>query len=254
MPAKNSQKYYVKDGYYHIYNRGVENIAIFRDQQDYEVFLSFLETYLTPQDPTLKEKLTDPSLTSTEKQQILKQLNMNNFHDEITMLAFVLMPDHFHFFIKQKKRTSLNSFMNSLCTRYAMYFNRKYKRTGHLFQGVYKAVLIEHESYFVPLATYIHKNPLSLSDEDALTTQPSSYPHYLGHHQNSWVKPEEIQSLFLKTNSALSYEQFVKETEDFSLIEDEKIDEHDWIVSEINIRPPLEEPKKQGFLRRLFDI
>lgn len=48
MPSKNSLKDYVKGGYYHLYNRGVEKRAIFQDQQDYSVFLSYLKTYLTP--------------------------------------------------------------------------------------------------------------------------------------------------------------------------------------------------------------
>ena len=118
MPGKNSIKQYADNGYYHIYNRGVEKRVIFQDQQDYNVFLSYLKNYLLPKnDKELKEKLSDPNISYKERDKIIKLLGLNNFAGEITLIAYCLMPNHFHFQIKQKGGASIDKFMNSLATR-----------------------------------------------------------------------------------------------------------------------------------------
>lgn len=219
MPARNSIKLYIDDGYYHIYNRGVEKRLIFLDQQDYSVFLKYLSDYLLPKDEKfLKTQLSSPTLSSREKDGILRLLRLNNFADEITFLAYCLMPNHFHFFIKQKSPTSIDKFMQSLSTRYIMYFNRRYKRVGTLFQAVYKAVLVSHEAQFINLTKYIHKQALEL-------TQPSSYENYIGKKKTLWVKPDEVLSYFSKTNLRLTYKAFMEEGDDFESINKQIIDE-----------------------------
>lgn len=163
MPAKNSRKTYATNCYYHLYNRGVEKRTIFQDQQDYGVFLSYLKEYLLPKDEAeLNKKLSDPDISYQDKDKVLKKLRLNNFNQEITLLAYCLMPNHFHFFLKQKSMGAIDKFMNSLGTRYTMYFNRKYKRVGSLYQGVYKAVPITSDAQFVYLSKYIHKQGLAL--------------------------------------------------------------------------------------------
>ena len=223
MPAKNSIKQYLENGYYHIYNRGVEKRLIFLDQQDYLVILNYLKEYLLPKDEkSLREQLSNPTTTYREKDKILRILRLNNFADEITLLAYCLMPNHFHFFVKQKSAQSIDSFMQSLGTRYAMYFNRKCKRVGSLFQAVYKAVLVTHEEQFVYLSKYIHKQALASKGEtlQGWKEQPSSYPEYLGRRKTEWVHPEEVLSYFSETNPKLSYQAFVEETEDdFTIIQ-----------------------------------
>src|SRR3989344_4059724 len=103
MPAKNAIKQYLKGGYYHLYKRGVEKRLTFMDEQDYGVLLSYLKEYLLPKDlKSLHERLADSTITSQERDKILKKLRLNNFTEEITLLAYCLMPNHFHLFIKQK--------------------------------------------------------------------------------------------------------------------------------------------------------
>ena len=202
MPAKNSRKTFVENGYYHIYNRGVEKRIIFLDKQDYSVFLSYLKSYLLPKnEKALYDRLSDPSISSKEKDRVFKMLRLNNFHKEITLLAYCLMPNHFHFFLKQKSAGAIDVFMNSLATRYTMYFNHKHKRVGHLYQGVYKAVLVTSDAQFINLSRYIHKQALPL--------QPSSYSDYILRSKTEWVHPEEILDYFSKDNKRLSYENFV---------------------------------------------
>ena len=153
MPARHSRKTYVANSFYHLYNRGVEKREIFVDDQDYAVFLSYLKDYLVQKDiQALNLRLSDPLLTSGEREKIYKLLKLNNFKDHIILLCYSLMPNHFHFLVKQDEEETIDSFLNSLLTRYAMYFNRKYKRVGHLFQDVYKAVLIESEEQLLHLS------------------------------------------------------------------------------------------------------
>lgn len=221
MPARNSVKQYVDNSYYHIYNRGVEKRVIFLDDQDYAVFLNYLKDYLSPKnDLELRKKISDPQTPSREKGKLIKSLRMNNFHGQITLLSYCLMPNHFHFFIKQKEASSIDRFMQSLGTRYTMYFNRKYKRVGSLFQAVYKAVLIDKEAQFVYLSKYIHKQALALQGETLQSwEQPSSYKEYLNQRETSWVNAKEILSYFSLTNPSLSYQSFIESNPDNGAIE-----------------------------------
>lgn len=199
MPAKNSIKQYLKNGYYHIYNRGVDKRIIFEDKQDYGVFLNYLKYYLSP----------IPKLTSLRKISVnnktyqISDYKCKNYSQVITLLAYCLMTNHFHLLIKQSDSRSIESFMKSLGTRYTMYFNKRRQRSGRLFQGVYQAVSIDNTAQLLHLSRYIHLNPRPKS----LLKQPSSYPDYLRLKNTSWVKPGEILKSF---NNKNSYQNFVE--------------------------------------------
>jgi putative transposase len=211
MPTKHSNKIYVEDGYYHIYNRGVEKRNIFLDTRDYAVFIDYLKEYLSPKDEkTLRRYVNDPERTSKERERINRSLSLKNYSSEIKLLAYCLMPNHFHLFLKQSTADAIDRFMSSLSTRYTTYFNRNHKRVGALYQGVYKAVLITNEAQYLHITRYIHKQALIKSGEDDLDF-PSSYPEYLGVRHTDWLHPEEILSLFSETNPSLSYKVFVSE-------------------------------------------
>lgn len=229
MAAKNSIKEYAENSYYHIYNRGVEKRTIFLDDQDLGVFLSYLKEYLLPKDEkSLSQKLSDPAISYKEKDKIIKALRLNNFSDEITLCAYCLMPNHFHLLVKQKTKGGIDKFMRSLGTRYAMYFNMKYKRVGQLYQDVYKAVLVESGEQLLHLSRYIHRNPLSLASQgeclQSYLSQPSSYPEYLGQRKSDWVSTSEVLPYFSKTNPQLSYQSFVEQMDDFPQVSPLAID------------------------------
>lgn len=214
-------KLYSENGYYHIYNRGVEKRLIFQDKQDYAVFLSYLEQYLLPKyEQKLREMLSDPKTTYKEKDKIIKLLRLNNFFGEITLLAYCLMPNHFHFALVQKSPQSIDKFMNSLAARYTMYFNKKYTRVGTLYQDVYKAVNVETDEQLLHLTRYIHRQALALQGEawERKRAQPCSYWEYIGNRKTDWVHPEEVLKFFSKTNPKLSYENFVKQENELSII------------------------------------
>ena len=161
MPAKNVIKIYRENSYYHIYNRGVEKRKIFLDDQDHQVFLSYLKLYLSPRDTSTGLHLAE-ILNGREKEKILRQAALNNFSDSIDLLAFNLMPNHFHLLIKQYPVNAIKSFMQSILTKYVMYFNRKHHRVGTLFQSTYKGNIVETEEELLILSAYININHHSL--------------------------------------------------------------------------------------------
>lgn len=216
MPAKNSRKIYLKNGFYHLYNRGVEKRIIFLDKQDYSVFLSYLKEYLNPKDEVeLYKKIEDPNISYIERDKYLKLLRLNNFFGEITLLAYSLMPNHFHLLVKQNQINSIDKFMNSIGTRYSMYFNKKYHRVGGLYQGVYKAVLVESDEQLLHLSRYIHSQSLALQGEALQEKQPSSCGDYLGLRKTEWLHSNEILSFFSENIPSLTYKSFVQQKDNF---------------------------------------
>ncbi len=202
MPAKNALKHYSENGYYHLYNRGVAKGPVFLDQQDYLVFMSFTKEYLSaPKIPTAEELL----LMKTPY--ILK-----NYWHEITLLSFVLMPNHIHLLLKQKQSRSIESFMRSLFTRYVKYFNKKHDRVGHLFQDVYKGILVEKDEYLLWVSRYIHCNPQEIILPNQVLTNYSfsSYSTYLGLQNQTWVDPSDILAQF---KNKKDYQNFVEDNE-----------------------------------------
>lgn len=210
MPSKNALKEYEPGGYYHLYNRGVNKYLIFKDTKDYKTFLSYLQFYLTP----ARDLQGD---SSQARFPIAPTKTLKNYAGEIELLAYCLMPNHFHLMLKQNSEFGINHFMRSLSTKYVRYFNTRHKRVGHLFQDTYKAVRILNENQFTYVTKYIHRNPLDLfpyKDPGNLSSYPySSYGNYLHLFEQSWVTTVDILRYFSKTNPRLSYQNFVEESE-----------------------------------------
>ena len=201
---------------YHIYNRGVEKRRIFLDNQDYQVFLSYLKIYLSPIEESINNLQNNNELINRYKNiQISRLYTLNNFFKKINLVCYVLMPNHFHLELRQTNKKEIEIFMRSLITKYTMYFNRKYKRVGPLFQGRYKAVLILGEEYQLHLSRYIHLNPMELLIKNQqLQSYPwSSYPSYVGNLKTKWLNKEFILSSFIKNQNNLfnSYKEFVED-------------------------------------------
>ena len=169
---------------YHVLNRANARLPIFFKEQDYQLFENILENG--------REKF------------------------DMRILAYCLMPNHFHLFVQQLSRDGLTIFMRSLCTSYVMYYNKKHQRSGTLFQGIYKAALVESEPYFLHLSRYIHLNPSTITD-DWIKYPYSSYDAYLGKKQISWIDPAPILDFFkVKRGNGLfkhfSYQEFIEDS------------------------------------------
>lgn len=215
MPAKNAIKIYIENGFYHVYNRGVEKRNIFLDNQDFQVFISYLKIYLLPTEESVVDVQKDiESNKKNIKNQISKLYKINNFFNKIELISYVLMPNHFHLELKQKNKQDLEIFMRSLITKYTMYFNRKYKRVGPLFQSRYKAILIQSKEYLLHLSRYIYINPMEIINHKLpLTSYPwSSYPSYINNYPTNWINKKYIFEFFYKNEKAKikSYKEFVE--------------------------------------------
>ena len=193
MPSRNVIKVYIENGYYHIYNRGVEKRIIFKDTQDYKVFLTYLKEYLSP--PPKPEDIKTIFILQGESFKGIKR-QPKNYYKEIELISYCLMPNHFHLLIKQVSKYSIEKFIRSLATRYSVFFNKKYNRVGSLFQGPYKAVLISSENYLLHLSRYIHLNPSEYTDD--LINSYSSYAAYLGLRRTNWVNSDIVLNYFNK--------------------------------------------------------
>jgi len=202
MPSRNTVKQYVANHYYHIYNRGVEKRQIFMDERDYKVFLSYFKVALSDE---LPEEDKEEALSEIEEAR-LRRLNLS---DKVDLLAYCLMPNHFHLLIFQKNDPSaITQLMRSCMNGYVRYFNKRHKRVGSLFQGRYKASLIDNESYLWHISRYIHLNP-----RDWETYPYSSFLYYTGKKKADWVEQEKVLSLH--RGGFGEYRKFLEDYEEY---------------------------------------
>lgn len=191
MPARNTDKEYGENCYYHIYNRGANRTEIFHDEEDYSVFLNILKRHLSQR----------PCFDRVGRE-------YRHLKKDISLLCYCLMPNHFHLLIYNKSKNGIELLMRSLATTYSMYYNKKYKHSGHIFQGVYKASLIEVEQYLDHISRYIHRNPKNYKTYDY-----SSYKALVGSWDVEWLDKEEFWNIFEGTTE--EYKEFLDDYEDF---------------------------------------
>ena len=132
-------------GYYHIINRGVEQRNVFLEADDYEYFEELLSFYV------------------------------ESFN--IVLHNYCLMSNHYHLLIEIQEE-NLSKFMRQLNSNYAIYFNKKYARVGHLWQGRFKSWYVTDEAYLYTLMLYIEQNPLKVNMVQDMSEYPYSSYHY----------------------------------------------------------------------------
>lgn len=136
--------------FYHLYNRGTDKRIIFKDKRDYEHFLFLMYTCNTTK--------------SIELRKI--GLGFDRGNELVNIGAFCLMPNHFHILISEKDKNGISKYMLKLLTAYSMYFNKKYRRTGKLYEGKFKSTYVNNDQYLKYLYSYIHLNPAKLIEKD----------------------------------------------------------------------------------------
>lgn len=192
--------------YYHIYNRGVEKRIIFQDNEDYKTFMEILIWYLVPDERKYPKK-------------IFSRMPKVKVSNSISLLCYCLIPNHFHLLIEQKRDNGIVALMQALGTTYSMYFNRKNKRVGSLFQGRFKAKIVETDKYLLWLSKYIHLNPEEIYRGSLENYQYSSYRFYLHGRPKSFINTKTILDYFFEENKKLSYKKYVEEIDtDFTPI------------------------------------
>lgn len=155
MPTRHAPL--VTDYYYHIYNRGVNKRPIFKTQRDYRRFIQLIRFYKTIDYPLKFSKFI--KLSTDQRKEIWIKLQNDKSH--IDIIAYCLMPNHFHFLLKQNSEFGISKFLGNIQNSHARYFNIKTERIGPLFQGQFKAVKIDSEEQLLHVSRYIHLNPFS---------------------------------------------------------------------------------------------
>ena len=149
---------FVTNNYYHVYNRGVDKRTIFGNKSDYYRFIHNLYEFNSEDAAiNLNRRLIDRGETSINNRKERKLL--------VNIVCYCLMPNHFHLILQQRVRNGITKFMRKIGTGYTMYFNTKNERRGVLFEGAFKAIWIEDDSYLMHLSRYIHLNPAKLATD-----------------------------------------------------------------------------------------
>jgi putative transposase len=150
--------------YYHLYNRGNGKCEIFLDNEDYDRFVKLLYVCNSEYGFKFRDSITDLKIDAFE---------FERGNPLVSVIAWVLMPNHFHIFLIshrsdlwEKGYNPITEFMRKLSTAYAMYFNKKYNRTGSLFEGKFKSKHVGEDNYYKYLFAYMHLNPIKLIQKD----------------------------------------------------------------------------------------
>jgi putative transposase len=169
---------------HHVMIRGIERANIFRDDKDRERFLSRVDEIGTA--------------TGTR------------------IVAWVLMDNHVHLLLFSGS-SGLPRFMRRLLTGYAMWFNRRHQRAGHLFQNRYKSIVCEEDRYLLELVRYIHLNPLrshTVQSLEELDRYPwSGHGVLVGKIRHDWQEKEYVLNQFrrVEKQSIRAYRKFMEE-------------------------------------------
>jgi len=195
MPRRNVLRSDVPENFYHVYVSGHSRRRIFVDEQDYLYFLTLLERYLAPDAVKSANRQTYP-----------------NFYNKVELDAYCLMPQLFHLLVYQFQAGELSLFMRSLMTSYSIYFNKRYKRSGALFESRFRASMISEEAYLEHVTRYIHLIPRQWSEYEY-----SSLPYYLQRLEVTWLNQRRILSSF---SGPTEYMHFLENVEENKKMQD----------------------------------
>ena len=151
---------FVNEEYYHIYNRGVDKRTIFERQEDLERFFESMEEFNTiePIGSIYENSLARIRDIKQKKKFGSSAPKLSKKKELVEFICYNLLPNHYHFILKQVAGEGIAKFMHKLGTGYTNYFNEKYKRSGSLCQGKYQAIHIGSDRYLLHLSVYINLN------------------------------------------------------------------------------------------------
>ena len=199
--------------FYHVYNRGMQKQSIFISDADRFRFL-FLLLFL--QGSNSIRNVSRAIKTSVQHQMLLIDKELKNDvlkNRTIELVAFCLMPNHFHLIIHEIEDDGIAKYMQRVQNAYAKYFNTKYDKSGHLFQGLYKSKHIADDRYLLYLSAYIHKNPTELpnrKDKEEKYYWSSFQDCVATNRFPSLLNPDIIVDRYKEEKGNMSYLKFVK--------------------------------------------
>lgn len=202
----------VTDQFYHVFNRGINHQPTFLDKLEYRRARLSIDFYRFSNLPTRLSKFL--TLSNDDRIKIMENLRKENDR-LVDILAFCLMPNHFHFLLKQLKDKGISKFLGNFQNSYTRYFNTKTGRDGSLFLDQFKAVLIRTDEQLTHVSRYIHLNPFTsyvVKDLDSLFKYPwLSLPEYV-EKESKICELDTIMSYF---KTAKDYINFIKDQADY---------------------------------------
>lgn len=188
---------------YHIFNRSLRNIPIFTNKKEFELFLLATKFYLQP----------DPPVKFSIYRQQKEKYQIDLSQKLVKIIAYCLMPNHFHFILTQIEENGIKEFIRKLSSSYSHYFNIKHEQRGPVFEGKFKAVRVETQEQLLHLSRYIHLNPVtSFIVEDPLEYDYSSYKAYLKNEDTDFLDNSVVMTEF---SSPKKYGKFVLDRKDY---------------------------------------
>lgn len=140
---------------YHLYGRGTDKRTVFLKTKDYDRFVSLLYIFNNTK-PVHVSNLSSTALENV--------LSLKKEEDLVKITAYCLMPNHFHILAQEIKEGGISKFMQKVMTGYTMFFNKKYERTGSLFESSFKSIHANNDNHLKYLLAYIHLNPVKIID------------------------------------------------------------------------------------------
>lgn len=211
--AANRKTVFANGEIYHIYNRGVEKRPTFTSRREFERAIETLEYYRFAKPPYRFSHFI--RLDKELKDLALKKLSANE--KLVEFLAYCLMPNHFHFLLRQIADNGISKFAANFTNSYTKYFNTKHDRIGPLCQGIFQGVHVESDEQLVHVSRYIHLNPVSsflIKPEQLEKYEWSSYPTYLNTKASEVVEKRTILDFF--SNGPNKYKRFVLDHVDYA--------------------------------------
>lgn len=204
--ATNRKIVFINDGFYHVFNRGIEKRPVFTDKREFYRAKELLRFYQYKKIPI---KYSHFKSLPREKQQRLWEILVQSGRI-VEIISFCLMPNHFHLLLKQIADKGVSQFVANFTNAYTKYFNIKHERIGSLFEGVFKAVYVENDEQLIHLSRYIHLNPVASSLINTVQLEGytwSSYPEYvLEKSGDKIIKNNQVLDMF---KSIADYKSFV---------------------------------------------
>ena len=197
---------------YHIFNRSIEQRPVFIDKNKYKRGFLTLNFYRFNNLPLKLSKAL--LLESKVREKFFNKLKQDG-EKLIEIISYCLMPNHYHFLLKQTMDNGISKFISNFTNSYTRFFNTRHKRIGPIFQGIFKAVRIENEEQLIHVSRYIHLNPVVsfIIKEEILDTYPwSSLSEFLGYREEEICNKEIILCHF---SSRENYRKFIHNQIDY---------------------------------------
>lgn len=150
-----------------------------------------------------------PALNWREKTPTPKSPEVEPREKLVEILAYCLMPNHYHFMLRQIRNNGISRFMKKLGTGYTIYFNKKYERNGALFQGRFKSIPVDRDEYLRYLPHYIHLNPIELRAVNWQTYRWSSYRDFIDQAASSLLNINSIKELYEPAGYKAACEEWI---------------------------------------------